>query len=192
MIKKICALTAIFIFTSMIAITVSAKPISNQCSGDLVINVTYHIENSMDSGEGGNYWAYDFINRLIQVRQVDENKFCAEVRDTGYFITVEGRSPGNTDNIEAGIEGRLNGGYVIDITGVLNSDPDFATFGNIGEFDYQCHPEIPECESAFNWLDTYFESGYSYAYQQWGWIYHAGKNGTWINSSDGNSGDITD
>ena len=28
--------------------------------------------------------------------------------------------------------------------------------------------------------------------QWWGWIYHGGNNGAWVNSSAGNQGDITD
>ena len=179
--------TLIFAFSASPAL---AKPISNQCSGDLVLNITYKIENSMDSGIAGNYWAYDFLNRHIQVRQTGENEYCAEVRDTGYFVTVEGRSPGDTDDIAAGIEGRVNGGYVMTIQGSL--DPTYDTFGNIGVFDYECNPVSGVCENAFNWIAAYFSAGFSYSYQEWGWKYHTAKNGTWINSSDGNSGDITD
>ena len=42
----------------------------------------------------------------------------------------------------------------------------------------------------WNWVGQYFESGYNFTYEWWGWIYHAGKHGTWVNSIDGNSGDI--
>ncbi|MEJ2102059.1 MAG: hypothetical protein P8X68_19125 [Desulfobacterales bacterium] len=87
----LCFVTAIiFTLTTHLAL---AKPVSNQCSGDLVLNVTLQIDNSMDSGVAGNYWAYDFLNRNIQVRQVEEGVYCAEVRDTGKFVTVEGPSP---------------------------------------------------------------------------------------------------
>lgn len=167
-----------------------AKPVSNQCSGDLVLNVTLKIDNSMDSGVAGNYWAYDFLNRHIQVRQVEEGVFCAEVREAGKFVTVEGRSPGNTDDISAGIKGQIKGGYVMTINGTLN--PSYDLFGNIGTFDYQCHPEDSLCDNPFNWIGAYFDPGYTSSYQQWEWVYHAGKHGIWVNSSEGNSGDITD
>ena len=183
---------AVFAFILATAFTASASPVSpgqHQCSGDLVLNTTYKIENSMDSGVAGNYWAYDFINRHIQVRQVSDDTFCAEVQDAGYFVTVEGISPGGTGFVSAGIKGKLDGGYVMTIMGTL--DPQYDVFGNIGKFDYQCHPETGSCDSAFKWLASFF-SNYTYSYQQWGWTYHTGKNGMWINSSDGNSGDITD
>lgn len=192
--KKVSFSLPIFftIFLMAIALASSAKPVSSQCSGKLIINVTYKIENSIDSGEAGNYWAYDYINRHIQVRQIDEGVYCAEVMDEGYFITIAGRSPGDTSDISEGIKGRIIGGYVMTINGELNPEALYDYFGNIGKFDYQCHPENGVCDDLFNWISAYFDPGYTYSYVQWGWTYRAGKNGTWVNSSEGNSGDITD
>jgi hypothetical protein len=36
----------------------------------------------------------------------------------------------------------------------------------------------------------YFEPGYGFSFDFWGWIYRAGRDGTWVNASTGSSGDI--
>lgn len=113
------------------------------------------------------------------------------VRYLGSFVTDDGPSPGNTDTIAAGIEGTFEGGYRGTITGTLNPSPSYRTKGNIGTFDYGCDVDTGSCTSLFSWLATYFTS-YSFSYDWWGWVYHGGDNGTWVNSLDGNQGDITD
>lgn len=170
--------------------------------GKLVINVTQRVINSLDSGTGGNWWAADNYERQIQVRQTGTDTFCAVVRYQGDFTTYAGPSPQNTDTIAAGITGTFQGGYRMTITGSLLSAPSWSTRGRIGVTDYACTWtddgdgvfEFGEetCSGAINWLDQYFSSGYSFAYDWWGWVYHGGRNGTWVNSSDGNQGDITD
>ena len=165
-----------------------------QCDGapgKLVINVTHKVTHDIDSGLGG-FWAYDDYNKHIQVWQVGTDTFCAMVRYLGSFVTDDGPSPGNTDTIAAGIEGTLEGGYRATITGTLNSSPSYRTKGNIGAFDYGCDVDTGSCTGLFSWLDTYFTSVSSFDQPWWGWVYHGGDNGTWVNSSDGNQGDITD
>ncbi len=164
-----------------------------QCQeGTLVINVTYKILRSMDSGVRGNWWAYDYLTRHLQVWQTGDETFCAVVQDTGHFVTVAGFSPGGGDTIAAGLEGTIQGGSRFAITGALRSSSPYRTRGNIGTFDYDCDPDTGTCNSVFRWMDAYFEAGYTYSYEWWGWTYHAGRNGTWVNSQDGNEGDISD
>lgn len=166
-----------------------------QCpDGQLVINVTHKVTNDLDSGVAGNWWAYDNYNKHIQVWEVDTDIFCAVVHYQGSFTTVAGRSPNDTDDIAEGIKGAFQGGYRATITGTL--DPQYQTKGNIGKFDYGCDADEDPgdrstCCGLFNWVDAYF-SDWTFSYDWWGWIYHGGKNGTWVNSSDGNQGDITD
>lgn len=169
-----------------------------QCDGPLgklVINVTHKVTNDLDSGLAG-WWAYDDYKKHIQVWQVDTNTFCAVVRYQGSFVTNDGPSPMNTDTIDAEIEGTFEGGYRATITGTLNSSPTYyRTKGNIGTFDYGCDiktdPGDRSTCTLFNWVATYFTSPI-FTYEWWGWVYHGGSNGTWVNSSDGNQGDITD
>ncbi|HXG51772.1 MAG TPA: hypothetical protein VNN77_10245 [candidate division Zixibacteria bacterium] len=161
-------------------------------SGKLVINVTHQVTGDIDSGVGGNYWAYDDYNKHIQVWQTDTNTFCADVRYLGSFVTVAGRSPQNTDTIAAGIEGTFEGGYRAIIIGTLDPDPLYRTRGSIGKFDYGCDAVTGNCVNLFSWPDTYFASYSSFNLDWWGWVYQGGSNGTWVNSIDGNQGDITD
>lgn len=156
--------------------------------GTLVINVSDKITDNPDSGEAGNIWALDNVNRQIQVREVSVDTFCVVVQYQGKFVTVAGRSPGDTDNIGAGITGNMHGGYRVTITGTLKSDLP-RTRGNIGSFEYD--PAVSEFFIR-SWANKYFENGWTYSFAYWGWIYRAGKNGTWVNASTGNEGDITD
>ncbi len=162
-------------------------------AGTLVINVVQRITGDIDSGEGGNYWATDEYSRHIQVWQVGPTTFCAVVKYTGSFSTVEGASPGNTGTLSADVTGTMEGGYRAVITGTLKSSPiaPWKTKGNVGSFDYACDPQTGGCTGRVTWTDKYFEAGYAFGYSWWGWNYHAGNNGSWVNSSDGNSGDIT-
>jgi hypothetical protein len=172
-----------------------------QCpDGKLVINVTQRAINSIDSGVAS-WWAYANYNRQIQVRETAPGTFCAVVRYEGDFTTVAGPSPQNTDTIAAGITGTWQGGYRMTITGSLLATPSWPTRGSVGVTDYACtwtddgdgvfEYGEESCSGAVNWLDQYF-TGWSYSYDWWGWVYHGGRNGTWVNSSDGNQGDITD
>jgi hypothetical protein len=158
---------------------------AGQCEqGKLVINVTYKV-STIDSGLAG-YWANDYPNRHLQVWQTGEDTFCALVQDVGYFVTMAGRSPGNTDNIAAGIRGTYQGGISFTITNAtLEANPDYPTRGRFGPVTY-----LEDIGSVHRWRDVYFSS-YSYSTNWWGWIYRTPRNGTWVNSYE-NYGDITD
>jgi hypothetical protein len=54
--------------------------------------------------------------------------------------------------------------------------------------NYQCNID-GTCPGAVDWVGQYFSS-YAFDYLWWGWVYHAGSHGSWVNSVDGNSGDI--
>lgn len=172
-----------------------AKVNSGQCStdGQLLINVTSRVTNSIDSGVRGNYWAVDNYNKNIQVWTTsDPAVFCARVLYLGQFTGVAGYSPGGTGTLAGGEKGSFEGGYWATITNAsLKSTPGWKMRGNVGSFDYACHAASGTCDAAVNWLAQYFDS-YTFTYNWWGWTYHAGRNGAWVNSSDGNQGDIVD
>jgi hypothetical protein len=154
--------------------------------GKLVINVTHKVVNDADSGVGGNSWATDSYNRQIQVWQAADGTFCATVDYQGQFVTNAGLSPSGAGTVTAGIRGNFNGGYMsTHFTGTLNPSPAYATRGNLGTFDYQLGANV------FSWTDEYFTTTTGFDLAWWGWQYKAAQHGTWINSSDGNSGDIT-
>src|SRR3989344_6302279 len=56
-----------------------------ETNGEPVINITQKIVKTVDSGEGGNNWAFDNVNRQIKVYKVSENTFCVLVDNEGQF-----------------------------------------------------------------------------------------------------------
>ena len=159
-------------------------------SGRAVINIVQKVVNSVDSGEGGNNWAFDDYIRQIEVVDIGNGEYCATARFQGSFTTAVGTSPGNTGIVAAGVVGTFQGGYTAIITGDLLASPLARTRGSIGTFDYDCDI-FGLCPGFVSWPDLYFEAAAGFAFSWWGWVYHAGNNGSWVNSVDGNSGDIT-
>ncbi len=158
-------------------------------TGAPVINVTQKIVHTVDSGEAGNNWAYDDLNRQIQVWQQSDNTYCALIDNQGKFDSQPGQaSPGNTGTLTGKEDGTFKGGYRAVIVGSLKASPAYKTHGSIGTFDFQCDLS-GNCPGYVNWVDSYFSPGYQFSYQWWGWQYQY-KNKVWTNSSDGNTGDI--
>ncbi len=171
-----------------------AQVSKRQCdtTGNPVINVTQDLSNDADSGEAGNYWGYDTFSRHIQVWKQADSSYCALVDYNGKFVGVAGqKSPGNTGILTGSEKGTIHGGYRVAIQGTLKSNPSWKTNGNVGKFDYKCDLS-GNCPGAVSWDAQYFNTGavgYTFDMTWWGWTYTNGQH-TWINSSDGNSGDI--
>ncbi len=156
--------------------------------GPPVINVTGKVIHDVDSGLAGNNWAFDEINRTIQVWLQPDGKYCAVVRNSGQFDAVAGQtSPGNNGPLSGEEDGTFEGGYILIIDGVLNSAPAWKTKGSVGVVDYACDIN-GNCPGYASWLTTYFTVS-SYSYEFWGWVYN-GISDNWVNSSEGTSGDV--
>src|SRR5262249_8502478 len=132
-------------------------------------------------GFGGNIWADDSVDRHLRIWSQSDGKYCAQIEDHGKFVTYAGTSPGNSGTVDAGVTGNLEGGYITsNIVGTFSASA-YATRGNLGTFDLECNGtdtcpgERPSWKSYFSPLTSASE------FSQWGWIYHAGKNGTWLN-----------
>ena len=187
--RKQSALGAI-VALALSAVAVGTASASNggtynppQCGGTMIVNVTYTLTNDPDSGVKGNDWATDTIKRHLQIFDLGAGNVCATVNDTGSFVTVAGHSPGGTGEVSTGISGRINGGYAANVsTATLDPSSGYATHGNLGSFDaLGAHPTFL----------SYFSGSPSWDFASWGWTYHTARNGDWVNSSTGNSGDIT-
>lgn len=158
--------------------------------GKPVINVTQAVVNDADSGQAGNYWAFDNYKRHIQVWTRPEGSYCALVSYEGAFDAQAGQvSPGNTGILTGNEDGQLHGGRRATIIGTLKTVPSWPTDGSVGLTDYQCDLS-GNCPGFVSWPGQYFESGFSYSDDWWGWIYRAEENGTWINAITGNLGDV--
>lgn len=169
--------------------------------GKPVINVTQRVQNDADSGEAGNYWAFDYYMRHITVWETATaeagNTYCAIVTYEGNFYTVPGQvGPGNNptgavinSSTNEPVNGRFSGGRRAIIVGNLLNSPLWTKQGNVGTTNYQCNIQ-GTCSGLISWPGQYFGSGYSYSDSWWGWKYNAGVHGTWINALSGNSGNI--
>ncbi len=195
--RKSVSFVAALVAVLATAATVSAyggpQTSGSVCGGKLVVNVDQKVVNDADSKVGGGSWALDAYTRHIQVRQSDVNAFCATVSYTGKFVTTGPTSPANLAPLSSGVKGTEDGGYAATFTASLLDSPGWRTHGSVGTFDYQCDVSSA-CVGRVNWLDQYFTADWAndFDYLWWGWQYKSARNGTWINSSDGNSGDIAD
>ena len=176
-------------------------------SGDIVLKVVRKVTNSVDSGTGLNdfgyaWWAYIDYVQHIQVVETAPGEFCATLKSQGSFESVGGDGPGcvNDSNcdlpegrLEAGVVGTFQGGMTQTFTGTFTPD-DKRTRGNIGTFDHACDAsEATPCSGpGFGlWQSEYFTGISNLTYEWWGWVYHAGNNGSWVNAATGNEGNIS-
>lgn len=166
---------------------------ASQCNdgGAPVINVTFSVTNDADSGTLGNAWAYDAYNKRVQVWRQADGTYCAVVKYQGKFVTLAGPSPNAAvtgGQVGTGVKGTFEGGYIATFDGMLQSG--LQTRGNLGSFNYACDTHF-NCPGLFDWVDTYFSGVTTFNQPYWAWNYHAGNNGSWVNASTGNQGDIT-
>jgi len=164
-----------------------------QTKGSPVVNVTHEVVDSVDSGLAG-YWASEDYNKRIQLWDQGDGVYCAVVSYLGHFTGVAGQqSPDDTEPLDGSERGSFQGGYRMIITGDLLAEPTWPARGQLGVIDYECTTPVGfavSCPGSVNWIDQYFDSGYHKEYAWWGWIYHGGRYGVWVNSSDGNAGNI--
>jgi hypothetical protein len=163
-----------------------------------IANVNFRIINDYDSGIAGNAWANDTIHRELRIFQTSPHHFCATVTDTGKFTTFAGPSPQNTGHLAKDIQGTMTGGYIVnDIAGDVVADPAYPTRGDIGRDGFQDNTFDLHCTDAYTCtgnkpgISDYITGWNGETLNWWGWQYVTSHNGTWINSIDGNSGDIT-
>ena len=152
-------------------------------AGKKIIDVEQKVLNDVDSGFGGNNWAFDNLQRKIEVYTQADGSFCAVVNYHGTFDAQAGQlAPGmGASNILNGSEdGRFDGGYRGVITGTLKANPAWRTRGMVGTTDYMCNI-AGACPGYVSWMAQYFDAP-SFTYSWWGWEYNSPKHGTWINA----------
>lgn len=177
----------------------------------LEINVTRDVEFDVAPGAGHvdadqiapvppDGWANREFNQHIQVWKigvsgggVGAERFCALVRYEGSFLSTGTSDPTGGSVLAADVDGTFEGGYRL----IFNADEAYtiATRGHI--------QTVPVSGGAFDWLALYFQniglrdsSGNVIVTgvptpAWWGWVYHGGHNGTFVNSIDGVQGNIT-
>lgn len=171
-------------------------PARCDAGGDPVISVKRRVVDSLDSGNGDDvWWARDDYAQDIQAWQTDAEQFCVVSRFQGRFDAFAGfDSPEGDDTLTGEESGPFEGGYRGTITGALTDEPTEPTHGFIGTFDYDCDEDASRgggavCPGSVDWMDFYFDDA-DLSLAWWGWIYHAGDCGTWVNAIDGDCGDV--
>jgi len=159
----------------------------------LIINVLEDVLNDVDSGFHGN-WAIDNYRRHIMVFANADDSFCASLTYEGEFQPQAGAlspGPGAAVVLIGGKDnGHMQGGYVMYIEATLLDNPTWPTRGVVGPpVDYGCNLSGSTCQYT-SWLAQYFENITVSDQEWWGWIYRAGKYGTWVNAIDGSPGNI--
>jgi hypothetical protein len=155
----------------------------------LEINVTRKVELNTAPGVGnhdlgvppaptaGDGWALREFNQHIQVWKVgvvgEQERFCALVRYQGSFTSTGSSNPNGGTGLGALVDGTFEGGYRL----VFDADENFVgpTRGHV--------ETVPVSTSSTDWMPSYFVNvGAGTTPEWWGWVYHGGHNGTWVNA----------
>jgi hypothetical protein len=151
-------------------------------SGKLVLNVTYRVENDVDTGVKGNNWAFDSYQRAVRVWRKAPGRFCSASTYNGEFTSIEGLSPGGRAQLPAGIRGTLRGSSVTTFRGTF-APRGAPVRGFLGVKDFACSSvDVKgQCSGTWDWLREYFTGIAGFRYTRYSFTYHATENGkgTW-------------
>jgi hypothetical protein len=184
----------------VLALAVASPAQTNLGCGDgkLVLSISYHVRNDVDTGVQGNNWAFDTYHRRVRVWRKAAGRFCSASTYNGEFTTIEGTSPGGRTQLPAGIRGTFRGTSVTRFRGAL-APQGAALRGFVGIKDFACtSADVKgECSGTWDWLRVYFTGIAGFRYVRYAFEYHALVNGkgTWGDMLTGGKihvhGDIT-
>jgi hypothetical protein len=151
-------------------------------AGALVLSVSYHVQNDVDTGMKGNNWAFDTYHRSVRAwRKASGRVYSASSYD-GEFTTLAGMSPGGTTQLPAGIRGTFKGSSVTTFRGKLSAGT-VPLRGFVGSKDFMCSSTDVkgQCSGTWDWLRFYFTGISRFKYVGYAFTYHAVENGkgTW-------------
>lgn len=165
----------------------------NKCGGRgrAIISVDREVINGIDTGEA-EPWAKDDFHQKIQVWETSSGSFCALLEYRGEFDAFEGAtSPGGGGTLTGDEEGPFEGGFRLSFDGTF-APGNTQTNGSLGTVDQGCGRTTESCDfrSSVDWISDYFTGTSGLSFDWWGTVYHGGDCGTWVNSIEGNCGDI--
>jgi len=156
----------------------------------LVVDVTRDIINGDDYGADGHIWALDTWFERIRIWQVGSHQFCIHFDDVGTFRSFAGVSPNSTGTVSDGVTGTWSG----TIEAYLTADfaPTAPTGGYLGRIEANCD-QAGSCAEYVPYPKTmYFGGSLQHVrYTTFGATFDAGAHGTWVQSLDSSTGDIT-
>jgi hypothetical protein len=160
----------------------TSVPANLGCGGGrVVLALTYHVRNDVDTGVAGNNWAFDNYVRTLRVVRKRGNAYCAASRYSGTFTSLAGTSPAGTATIPAGIHGTFRGSSLTAFRATA-ATAGKRTRGDLGVKDFQCTSADVKgrCPGTWDWLRAYFTSRNGFAtfrYVRYSFIYHATQGG---------------
>ncbi len=164
----------------VLALAVASPAQMNLGCGDgkLVLSISYHVRNDVDTGMRGNNWAFDTYQRRVRVWRKAVGQFCSASTYNGQFTTIEGTSPGGRTQLPAGIRGTFKGMSVTRFRGAL-APHGAALLGFVGTKDFACtSADVKgECSGTWDWLRVYFTGIDGFRYVRYAFQYHAQVNG---------------
>lgn len=150
--------------------------------GKLVLSVSYHVVNDVDTGVKGNNWAFDTYHRTVRVWRKAAGRFCSASTYDGDFTSIAGTSPGGKAQLPAGIRGTFRGSSVTTFRGTFGANG-AQVRGFVGIKDFACSSadQKGQCGGTWDWLSAYFTGISHFKYVRYTFAYHAMENGkgTW-------------
>ena len=164
-------------------------------SGDTA-TFTIQTVNRPDSGADGNIWAYDDLFRTVQVTDqgataaAGTELFQVTVTDEGTFTARQGQlTPSGTDKtavIANPVQGSVNGAVTYTVTAPVGSLKPSQAF-NTEDDNFADTPLVTTAALA---LEPFTSGATVTATGAWSYTYKTAEE-TWVNSSAGNTGNIT-
>ncbi len=165
----------------------AAQVPSRACDGGVPLaTVAYRFADEQDFTSGGDVWALTSGIATFRLYQLDEDTFCATTTHAGTFRTFGGTSPAGTGTVPAGLTGRLAGQTAVIFEGA-SYQPRLPTRGFVGSFDANC--DQFECATPIQFGRNYLEVAGPPELVSFRAVY-VSRCGTWIQTSERESGDI--
>ena len=165
-----------------LAVASPAQPNLGCGNGKLVLSVSYHVVNDVDTGVKGNSWAFDTYHRAVRVWRKAPGRFCSASTYDGEFTTIAGTSPGGKTQLPAGIRGTFSGASVTTFRGAF-APQGAPVRGFVGVKNFACtSADVKgQCSGTWDWLRVYFTGLSGFKYVRYAFSYHATENGkgTW-------------
>jgi hypothetical protein len=164
----------------VLAAAVAAPSPAQPCgAGRLVLNVSYRVQNDVDTGVKGNNWAFDSYTRGVRVWSKRGGRFCSRSTYDGEFTSIAGWSPGGRWELPAGVRGTFKGSSATTFRGTF-APRGAPVRGFLGVKDFACSSadEKGQCSGTYDWLRAYFTGIAGFRYTRYQFRYHATDNGT--------------
>jgi hypothetical protein len=189
--RPIALAMSIAVMASILSVAPALAVDKPGCPDDkpLIVDVTQGIANVDDVGVSGNVWALDTVLERIRMWQVGTNNFCVRRDDVGSFTSFAGVSPAGTGTVSGGVTGSLIGTDFLRIGGIFS--PTVPTTGYIGTVDAGCNQQGQCTDTSYRVVSRYFARANSINFGWFAVTYDGGSHGTFLQSTDGNVGDIT-